>query len=72
MSIASLTKALDNFGLNDLLLRDFMLAQKDTELAELEMQMSQHRARIEAQKEQICAEFEQRASDLKLIVQGNA
>lgn len=72
MSIAAVTQAIDNFGTNDAALRDLLLAQKDTELAELEMQMSQTKARIEAQKQAIREEFEQRASDLKIILDGGA
>jgi hypothetical protein len=70
MSIAAVTQAIDNFGVNDVALRELLLAQKDTELAELEMELSKHKARIEAQKQAIKDEFEQRANDLKLILDG--
>lgn len=70
MSIAALTEAIDTFASNDLAFRDMLLAQKDTELAEIEMQLSQHRARIEAQKKGILEEFEQRASDIRAILDG--
>ena len=72
MSIAAVTQAIDTFSTNDMALRDLLIAQKDTELAELEMQMSQTKARIEAQKQAIKDEFEQRASDLKIILDGGA
>lgn len=72
MSIAAVTQAIDNFSTNDMALRDLLIAQKDAELAELEMLMSQSKARIEAQKQAIREEFEQRASDLKLILDGQA
>lgn len=72
MSIAAVTQAIDNFSANDVALRDLLIAQKDAELAELEMLMSQSKARIEAQKQAIREEFEQRASDLKLILDGQA
>lgn len=70
MSIAAVTQAIDNFAANDLALRDMLLAQKDTELAELEMTLAQQRARIEAQKDAIRQEFSQRASDIRLILDG--
>lgn len=72
MSLASLVVALDAFASNDMALRDQLLAQKDTELAELDMQMSQHKARIAAQKQAIIDEFDQRSKDLKLITDGKA
>lgn len=72
MSIAAVTQAIDTFSTNDMALRDLLIAQKDTELAELEMLMSQSKARIEAQKQAIREEFAQRASDLKLILDGGA
>ena len=72
MSIAAVTQAIDNFSVNDMALRDLLLSQKDTELAELEMEMSKHKARIEAQKMAIKEEFEQRANDLRLILDGQS
>ena len=72
MSIAAVTQAIDNFSVNDAALRDLLLAQKDTELAELEMEMMKHKARIEAQKQAIRDEFDHRATDLRLILDGQA
>lgn len=72
MSIAAVTQAIDNFSANDVALRDLLLAQKDAELAEIEAELAKHKARIEAQKMAISDEFEQRAMDLRLIVDGQA
>lgn len=72
MSLAAVTQAIDNFIANDVALRDQLLAQKDTELAEIEMVLSQSRARIEAEKKAITAEFDQRAQDLRVILEGGA
>lgn len=70
MSIAAVTQGLDAFATNDTALRDLLLAQKDTELAELEAESAKTRARIEAQKQEIREEFEQRKADLLAIRDG--
>ena len=72
MSIAAITQAIDNFIANDVALREQLLAQKDTELAEIEMSLSEHRARIGAQKKAIDDEFGQRARDLRSILEGGS
>lgn len=72
MSIAAVTQAIDNFSVNDMALRDLLLSQKDTELAEIEAELAKHKARIEAQKMAIKEEFEQRANDLRHILDGQS
>ena len=72
MSIAAVTQGLDAFEANDTALRDLLLAQKDTELAELEASTAKTRARIEAQKQEIREEFEQRKGDLRAIRDGGS
>ena len=68
MSIAATVTALENFSANDDALLTLLLAQLDTELAELDST----RARLEARKEAIKQEFSLRRTDLKIIVKGNA
>ena len=68
MSIAATVTALENFSANDDALLNLLLAQLDTELAELDST----RARLEARKEAIKQEFSIRRTDLKIIVEGNA
>ena len=77
--IAALTQAIDNFGKNDQALRDLLIAQLDTELAEIESERAQINAALNARRERIAArkvavdtEFEQRKGDLEMILEGGA
>lgn len=78
-SIAALAEAFDNFAANDDTLRDLLVAQDDTELAEIEAERSMLNAGLDARKERIMLrrhakldEFAQRKLELRAIVDGKA
>lgn len=68
MSIAATVTAIENFSANDDALLVLLLAQLDTELAELD----NARSRIVARKEAISQEFAIRKTDLQVILEGKA
>ena len=77
MSIAAITQSIDAFASNDADLRELLLAQCDTELAEIEAERSKMNAAFDARRERIADrkaaivnEFEARAADIDAILNG--